>query len=159
MAVQWLRLDLSMQEKQVPFLVGNLGPNIPHSQKTSTETAEVMVFNNRVTNSVQTVHIKKKNLKNKRSRGEALCFEPGLQMEAELYFSWTLTALFFIAPLPLSLSLHASATLEAFLISPSASTLFILSTLTALDLNFSWHVYPSPSCLAGIYCTSRLGLL
>lgn len=161
LAVQWLRLDLSMQEMRVPFPVGNLAPNIPHSQKTSTETAEVIVFNNRVTNSVKTVHIqkKKKNLKNKRSRGEALCFEPGLQMEAELYFSWALAALFLIAPLPLSLSLHASATLEAFLISPSVSTLSILSMFTALDLNFSWHAYPSPSCLAGIYCTSRLGLL
>ena len=38
----------------VPFLVGNLGPNIPHSQKTSTETAEVMVFSNHVTNSLKT---------------------------------------------------------------------------------------------------------
>ena len=46
-------------------------------------------------------------------------------------------ALLLIAPLPLSLSLHASATLQAFLISPSASTLSILSTFTALDLNFS----------------------
>lgn len=98
MAVQWLRLDLSMQEKQVPFLVGNLGPNIPHSQKTSTETAEVMVFNNRVTNSVQTVHIKKKILKIKEAE-EKLCASSQVCKWKQNFISHGLSQLYFSLPL------------------------------------------------------------
>ena len=54
-----------LQDGDISFYNVTAKSHIPHSQKTSTETAEVMVFNNRVTNSIdifkKIVHIKKKS--------------------------------------------------------------------------------------------------
>lgn len=59
--VQWLRLGLSMQEMRVPFLVRNLGPNIPHSQNQyrNSRSNGVQQSCNKFSKDIKTVHIKK----------------------------------------------------------------------------------------------------
>ena len=61
LAVQWLRLFLSMEEVCVQSLIGEIRSHMPHSQKTETENRSNIIT--RAIKTLKMVHLKKKNLK------------------------------------------------------------------------------------------------